>query len=233
MDAEVDDGQLQVQMSYAEREFLMYLLASNRPESHGIPPEKAADPEQIFGAAEFERLWRSTDEQLRSADYDLRPFTAGGLLAESRVPLARMRELGIVRTANAPAGDFAEWLVAKATGGELAPNSQKGWDVITDDGERIQVKARFVTEPIKAGQRQLSPFRSFDFDSLLVVLLNDASPVRRGSSIPRETVEAGALANEYVNAKRVIASDALMDAGEDWTARLQNVATMHLSNFVD
>lgn len=228
----MDDNRVVLTLTYEERNFLMTLLAASRPTSHGIPTEKASDIGQI-PPDDYERLWAAADDQLRSADLDQRPFTAAGLLIESRAPLARMRELGIVRTANAPAGDFAEWLVEKATGGRMAPKSQKGWDIITDQDERIQVKARFVSDPIQAGQRQLSAFRSFEFDSLVVVFLDDRTPVLRASCIPREVVEDGAVADDYVSAKRVIAADTLMDCGDDWTSRLQQVAEMHLSNYLD
>jgi hypothetical protein len=48
---------------------------------------------------------------------------------------------------NAPAGDYAEYLVATALGGHLAPNSEKSWDVLGSGGEKLQVKARVVTDP--------------------------------------------------------------------------------------
>ncbi len=223
---------LDLELSPEERGFLMSLLADRRPKSHGVASGKGSDID-LIPDDEFERLWHATDDKLRNADLDLTPYTAGGLLLRSRQPLTRLRELGIVRSANAPAGDLAEWLVAKATDGELATQSQKGWDVKAHDGRRLQVKARFVSNPIKAGQRQLSTFRSFDFDELVVVLLDDVDPVSRASCIPRAVVEEQASPDEYVGGKRVLASDALLDSGEDWTDRLQQVAFMHLSNYVD
>lgn len=40
-----------------------------------------------------------------------------------------------------PLSEFSEWLVAKLVGGDLADSQvQKGWDVQTSDGHRIQVK---------------------------------------------------------------------------------------------
>lgn len=48
--------------------------------------------------------------------------------------LAELRRRSVVPTANAPAGDYAEWLVAQATNGTLADPSQKDWDVTTPDG---------------------------------------------------------------------------------------------------
>ena len=68
--------------------------------------------------------------------------TTGELLTLSRRILAELRHRDVIRTGNAPAGDYAELLVRVATDGELAPNSQKSWDVRTPQGERLQVKAR-------------------------------------------------------------------------------------------
>ena len=36
----------------------------------------------------------------------------------------------MIRTENAPVGDYAEYLVWTALGGKLAPNSEKSWDVL-------------------------------------------------------------------------------------------------------
>jgi hypothetical protein len=221
-----------VEFDSEQRDFLMSLLAARQPPAHGVKPGEASAIDEIT-EAEYDRLWNDVYGQLRTADVDTGPYTAGALLLQSRQPLARLRELQIVRSANAPAGDFAEWLVAKATGGTLAPQSQKGWDVETSDGRKLQVKARFVSNPIKSGQRQLSTFRSFDFDDLIVVLLDDQHPVARASCIPRAQVEERGRADDYVGGKRVTASDALLDSGENWTERLQEVASMHLDNYSD
>jgi hypothetical protein len=39
-------------------------------------------------------------------------------------------------------GDYAEFLTKQVLGGVLAPPGQKGWDLKTAEGERVQVKAR-------------------------------------------------------------------------------------------
>jgi hypothetical protein len=104
-----------------------------------------------------------------SAD-TLAELTTGELLALSRGILAELRRRGVIRSGNAPAGDYAELLVQRATGGELAPNSQKSWDVETPTGVHLQVKARVVTNPNASGERQLSVFRSWEFDAAVIVL---------------------------------------------------------------
>jgi hypothetical protein len=106
-------------------------------------------------------------------------MTVGELLSSSRAILAELRRRGVIRTGNAAAGDYAELLVQRATAGELAPNSQKSWDVLTSNGERLQIKARVVTDPRKRGERQLSVFRSWDFDAAVVVLFDDEFRVWR------------------------------------------------------
>ena len=146
------------------------------------------------------------------------------LLALSRGILAELRRRGVIRSGNAPAGDYAELLVQRATEGELAPNSQKSWDVQTQGGDRLQVKARVVTDPAARGERQLSAFRSWDFDAAAIVLFDDEFRVWRAARVPVEVVKAEARFTEHVRGFRVMAVDALLDQGEDWTERLRAAA---------
>jgi hypothetical protein len=140
-----------------------------------------------------------------------------------------LRELSrrkIVRTMNAPAGDYAEYLVAALMEGELADNSEKSWDVKTPTGERLQVKCRVVDPARKSVQRQLSPFRTWDFDRAIVVLFDDDYEVHRCVSIPRELIQEHAKYRSHVNGHVVRATDALMDdpSVEDLTAALRRLS---------
>ena len=94
----------------------------------------------------------------------------------------------MIRTGNAPVGDYAGLFVRLATGGELAPNSQRSWDVLTPEGERLQVKARVVTYPAALGERQLPVFRTWDFDAAVVVLFDDEFCVWHATRLPVETL---------------------------------------------
>lgn len=154
----------------------------------------------------------------------LRDLSAGELLALSRGILAELRERGVIRSGNAPAGDYAELLVQRATNGELAPNSQRSWDVLAAEGDRLQVKARVVTVPNRAGERQLSVFRSWDFDALVVVLFDDEFRVWRATRMPTPLLKQQSRFIEHVRGYRIMASDALLDQGEDWTERLRAAA---------
>ena len=155
---------------------------------------------------------------------DLSALRTGELLALSRAILAELRRRGVIRTGNAPAGDYAELLVRVATDGELAPNSQRSWDVLTPEGERLQVKARVVTNPRLAGERQLSVFRSWDFDAAVVVLFDDDFQVWRATRLPVELIRDQARFVGHVRGHRVLARDELLDVGEDWTERLRAAA---------
>jgi hypothetical protein len=155
---------------------------------------------------------------------ELAGLSTGKLLALSRMILAELRNREVIRSGNAPAGDYAELLVRVATGGELAAASQKSWDVLTPEGVRLQVKARVMTNPRSAGERQLSVFRSWDFDAALVVLFDDEFRVWRATRLPVSQLERVARFVEHVKGYRVVANDALLDQGEDWTERLQLAA---------
>jgi len=64
----------------------------------------------------------------------------------------------VIRTTNAPAGDYAEWVVQRATMGELAPNSQSSWDLETPDGKHLAFAPRF--EPGHQARCYSQPLRS-------------------------------------------------------------------------
>ena len=154
----------------------------------------------------------------------LAKLSTGQLLTLSRLILAELRHREVIRSGNAPTGDYAELLVRVATGGELAPASQKSWDVQTPAGETLQVKARVVTDPASAGERQLSVFRSWDFDAGVIVLFDDAFRVWRSAMLTAAQLEAESRFVDHVKGYRVMATDALLDQGEDWTDKLRTAA---------
>src|SRR5215472_9194815 len=142
---------------------------------------------------------------------DLSTFSERSLFCLYRAILSELKSRGVIRTENAPVGDYAEYLVATALGGQLAPNSEKAWDVRGHDGEKLQVKARVVSEPAEPGQLQLSPFRSFGFDSAVIVLLSATDyAVSRASKVPCHVVESSAVYRQHVNGKVLFARPEIM-----------------------
>lgn len=127
----------------------------------------------------------------------------------------------VVRSRNAPAGDLAEALVARAYGGSLAAKSEKSWDVLVDD-RKIQVKCRVVEAGARRTQ-QFSPFRSWGFDSCVFVLLDSLSyDVVRALEIKVDDVEATSRRVDWVAASRISVAQVLAFPGvNDVTQRLQ------------
>lgn len=139
--------------------------------------------------------------------------TVPELLAGYARALAELRRRGIVRSANAPAGDYAEWLVMKALGGTLAETfSEKSWDVELATGEHVQVKARVVSAPPRAGQVQTSPFRSWKFETAAFVLLRaEDYYVVRAALVPVAVVIEHGRWRQHVNGHVVMMNARLFD----------------------
>ncbi len=156
---------------------------------------------------------------------DLRKLSIGELLALTRGVLHELKRRRVIRTTNAPTGDYAEWLTMLVTKGELEPNSSKSWDVTAQDGRRIQVKSRVVADPGNRGQRQLSAFRSWKFTDAVVILFDEEYRVRQATRFSKAHLERRARHNEWVNGDRVLATDELLDSGEDWTRKVRGAAS--------
>ncbi|MFS0730048.1 hypothetical protein ABC270_08220 [Curtobacterium sp. 1P10AnD] len=103
--------------------------------------------------------------------FDTADLSVRQLLAASVAVIDELLRRGFVRTRNAPVGDLAETIALRAYGGVLAPNSEKSYDLLTEDGSRVQVKARLV-DPADRRLQQFSAFRSWDFDLAVFVLLD-------------------------------------------------------------
>lgn len=114
-----------------------------------------------------------------------------------------------------------KYLVAALVKGELADNTEKSWDIRTADGERLQVKCRVVQEG-RRGQRQLSPFRTWDFDRAVIVLFDDNYAISRCVALPVDVVRAYATYRKHVNGHVVQATDSFLnhELAEDLTERL-------------
>lgn len=135
---------------------------------------------------------------------------------------AELRNRGVIRSANV-ISDYAEWLVARASGGQLAPKSAKGFDVVDARDERLQVKARVVSDPPKPGEFELGKFTSWLFDVGVIVLFHDDLRVRSATYLLRETLRAKARKN---SGTVVVATPDVLAAGEDWTEKLRAAAVV-------
>ncbi|WAX55530.1 hypothetical protein M6B22_13370 [Jatrophihabitans cynanchi] len=166
-------------------------------------------------------MGRLDDDWLASA-------SASDLLAGYAAILRTLRERGVVRSANAPVGDYAELLVAQALNGELVENfSVKSYDLDCPEYQRVQVKARLVSSPRRSGQLQTSPFRSWDFDHAALVLVDaDTYMVEQAVLLPVEAVQAVASHRSHVNGAVVQMNAATMQHPQavDITDRMRAAA---------
>lgn len=151
--------------------------------------------------------------------------STGALLATYGAILEELRARDVLRTNNAPAGDYAEYLICRALGGTLERNSAKSADVRVQ-GTAIQVKARVVTDLANKSERQLSAIRSFDFQELAVVLFDPSYRVRRAVLLPVALIEQQAYVSGHVKARIFYATDAALSAPEarDITLQVQAAA---------
>ncbi len=115
--------------------------------------------------------------------------------------MARLRARGVVRSSNNPVGDYTETLVSQALNATLENNSRAGYDAISRDGARIQIKGRRLTK--ENGSTQLSALRNLaanPFDSLAAVLFDESLQIRYAALIPLEVVQKLAVYRAHTNA---------------------------------
>jgi hypothetical protein len=105
---------------------------------------------------------------------ELAQITVGQLLRRYADILAELRHRGLVRTNNAPIGDLAEYCAAIVYDGLLAPNSEKSYDLVADDGRKVQVKVRAIRSDTSPSA-VFSPIRSFGFDVCIFLLVDGDS----------------------------------------------------------
>lgn len=114
--------------------------------------------------------------------------------------IEELRERNVVRSANGPVGDYAEFLFAKAFGWTLVNNSQKGYDAVDEGGQTYQIKSRRITPHNKS--RQLSSLRKLPekhFDFLAGILFNADYSIYRAVIIPHEIIEPRSRFSTHTN----------------------------------
>lgn len=144
------------------------------------------------------------------------------LILHSQI-MDELRDREIVRTANAPLGDYAELLFATAFGWALESNSSNGHDATDTAGLRYQIKSRRVTP--RNPSRQLSAIRRLPdktFDFLAAVLFDETYRVTKAVVLPHAVVARRAKRVEHTNSWRFMLDDGVwVEAGaRDVTAAL-------------
>jgi len=157
---------------------------------------------------------------------DLKKYTVAELLKTHTAVLNELRDRDILRSANNPTGDYAEWLFCQAFGWDQAANSVKGFDATDAEGIRYQIKGRRLHHLNTS--RQLSTIRDMNgYDVLAGVLFDAAFVVSRAALIPSEIVRDRSKFTEHTNSHRFMLRDDIWNADGvvDVTANLQQVAS--------
>jgi hypothetical protein len=124
-----------------------------------------------------------------------------------------LRKRGVLRSANNPTGDLAEYLFCKAFGWNQAGNSHANVDAISPDGRRYQIKGRRMTR--FNNSRQLSAIRDLQgghFDFIAGVLFNEDYTVMRAALIPHSVALERATFVARTNSHKLLLRDDVWNA---------------------
>lgn len=140
----------------------------------------------------------------------LRDKSIPDLLTIHVAVMEELRARAVLRSANNPTGDLAEYLFCAAFNWVQEGNSAKALDATSVDGTRYQIKGRRIHRRNKS--RQLSAIRSLDgFDILAAVLFDDDYRVMRAALIPAAIVRARSPYIEHTNSHKFMLRDEVWD----------------------
>ena len=175
-------SQIRVCASYAEAERNGFVKRNRN--THDLDPEIYAE---ALWADGIKKGWLSAEDRKPSGEMGSLSV-AELLLLHAQIGEA-LRDRGVVRSANNPTGDLAEYLFCRAFGWKQAPNSERGFDAIGPDGVRYQIKGRRIHRRNKS--RQLSAIRDIEkghFQVLAAVLFDDDFRVTKAALVPVDLV---------------------------------------------
>lgn len=126
--------------------------------------------------------------------------------------MAKLRQRGVVRSSNNPVADYTESLVAKVLDTKLESNSKAGYDAVSADGTRYQIKGRRLT--LENSGTQLSAIRNLDtnpFDYLAAVVFDKDLSVCYAALIPLSVVQGLGRYRAHTNAHTLSFRRAVLD----------------------
>lgn len=122
------------------------------------------------------------------------------LMQLNQETLAELERRNVIRTRNNPVSEYTEWLVSNRMGMVLAPASTKGYDAITSDGRKVQIKSR--KNNAKNKSMILGIIRNYElnqFDDLIAVIYHPDFSIRYALQIPHELVKIYGRFNQHQN----------------------------------
>lgn len=141
--------------------------------------------------------------------------------------MEELRRRGIVRSANNPTGDLAEYIFCKAFGWDREGNSKAGFDATCRrTKKKYQIKARRVTSRNKS--RQLSAIRELDgchFDFLAGIIFNERYEVAKAIIVPHSSIQGRCTYVKRTNSHKLLLHDDVwkLPGAKDVTTKLQAV----------
>lgn len=138
--------------------------------------------------------------------------------------MEELRNRNVLRSANNPTGDLAEYLFCSAFGWDQASNSVKGLDATDAAGTRYQIKGRRVHR--RNPSRQLSAIRDLEgFDVLAAVLFDDDYNITRAALIPGAVIKEKSVYVRHTNSFKFVMKEVIWDVPDvlDVTERLRAV----------
>jgi hypothetical protein len=133
------------------------------------------------------------------------------LLALHAAILEELRARNVLRTANNPTGDLAEYLFCAAFGWAQENNSSKAFDATDESGKRYQIKGRRIHRRNRS--RQMSAIRDPNgFDILAAVLFDNDYRILRAALIPAIVVREHSKFIEHTNSHKFLLRDTIWEA---------------------
>ena len=141
---------------------------------------------------------------------DLKNLSSRNLLSLHAGIMEELRRRGVVRSANNPKGDLAEFLFCRAFSWKQERNAVRGFDASDSRCTRYQIKGRRLHRRNKS--QQLSAIRDFDgFDTLAAVLFDDVYQVSRAALIPNAMVRKRCKFVQHTNSYKFMLTDDVWD----------------------
>jgi len=138
-----------------------------------------------------------------------------------------LRRRGLMRSTNAPTGDYAAYLFCKAFGWEQSIDGTLGFDAKDSRGTLYLIRGKRITR--HSSSRELPAIQDLanrPFATLAAVLFREEFTVLRAALVPVDVVTANASYSEHARSWRFLLTDGIWAAPgvSDVTVDLQKVA---------
>ena len=143
---------------------------------------------------------------------DLTQLSILELMRLNQFTLDELERREIIRTRNQPTSEYTEWLVATRMSMALASPSTKGYDAVTLEGRKVQIKSR--KNNLKNKSMILGIIRNYElnqFDDLIAVIYNHDFTIRLALNIPHELVQEYGFYNAHQNGYTLTISNSLIE----------------------